>query len=230
MSYKFQNAFPDLIRYPEKPFVEEVEPGTNQAQPSECGKRVIGYYPYFGTRDLTKAQVSRLTHLVFAFMEVKGDGRIVVGSADPTHSPNPEKEAELSARKLEQMFDVLDEFPHVRVMFAVGGWENSQYFSKIASDPIRRTVFIGCVLKIVTQFGFDGVDIDWEYPVTGGAQEGVPEDKINYVVLMQELRRVLDALAEKQEREKYLISFAGAAGSWTLEPGFDLPGLLKVSP
>ena len=209
---------------------EEVNDGTISAAPHSCGKRVIGYYPSWGTTKFSPNHASRLTHVVYAFLEMKADGSIVVGSADPTHSTNREQDAVTSLERLEQLIDVAAHFPHLKLMFAIGGWENSQYFSDVARNPDKRLKFMASVLKIIDTYGFDGVDLDWEYPVTGGAQEGIPDDKQNYVLLMQELRLVLSQYQREQDREEqYLISFAGAAGAWTLDPGFDLPELLRYA-
>ncbi len=37
-----------------------------------------------------------------------------------------------------------------------------------------------------------GLDVDWEYPVSGGLQAGVPQDTTNYTLLLEEMRRLLD--------------------------------------
>jgi hypothetical protein len=50
---------------------------------------------------------------------------------------------------------------------------------------------------------FDGIDIDWEYPVEGGVHQGHPEDKANFAALAAEFRRQLDAL-----RPGYLLTAA----------------------
>lgn len=70
-------------------------------------------------------------------------------------------------------------------------------------------------MDFIVKHGFDGVDIDWEYPVSGGLDTNTrrPEDKNNFTLLLQILRNKLDERGKKEGKE-YLLTFAGAAGSW----------------
>ena len=54
---------------------------------------------------------------------------------------------------------------------------------------------------------FDGIDLDWEYPVTGGLYEGTPDDTVNYTLLLQDFRDALD-----REGSGGLLTIAGPAG------------------
>jgi chitinase len=60
---------------------------------------------------------------------------------------------------------------------------------------------------------FDGIDIDWEYPVHGGLPDNGyrPEDRRNCTLLFEELRRQLDAL-ESTTGQRYLLTAALPAG------------------
>mgnify|MGYP001810587308 CR=1 FL=1 len=156
------------------------------------------------------------------------DGTVKLGS--PADAKNKKKDDVAVAQQRLNNFKEVCAQAKIKTLFAVGGWENSQHFSSIAADPSKRTKFITSVIRIIRRENFDGIDIDWEYPVTGGAVEGVPQDKQFYVQLMKELRVALDYVKKKESRKSdYLITFAGAAGDWTLTPGFDLPALLKYA-
>jgi chitinase len=188
-----------------------------------CGKRIVGYFPSWGTTTFTNRQFAPLDYAIFAFLETFPDGRIDFGSADSTSSKSRLDDQRVTMRRWNQFSALCAEFGLVRCMFAVGGWENSQYFSSIAADPNKRAVFIRSIINLIDRLGVWGVDIDWEYPVTGGAHEGLAADKQNYVTLIKELRTALDT----KDGSHYYISIAGAAGQWTLDPGYDLPNLLK---
>ena len=62
---------------------------------------------------------------------------------------------------------------------------------------------------------FDGVDIDWEFPGGQGANPslGNPSDGATYVVLMQELRAMLDELEAETGRQYELTSAISAGGA-----------------
>ncbi|KAM8711663.1 hypothetical protein ACLKA7_012213 [Drosophila subpalustris] len=77
--------------------------------------------------------------------------------------------------------------PKLKVVAVVGGWnEGSAKYSAMAADPAKRSRFISSALAFIRQHGFDGLDLDWEYP---GQRGGRPHDKQNFVTLLREIRK-----------------------------------------
>lgn len=77
--------------------------------------------------------------------------------------------------------------PKLKVIASVGGWnEGSIKYSKMAASPSKRSVFVNSVFDFLVQHGFDGFDLDWEYPTE---RDGSPADRKNFVTLLMELRQ-----------------------------------------
>ncbi len=104
-------------------------------------------------------------------------------------------------------------YPFLRVNLSIGGW-GADGFSDMAADGDLRSGFVDNVMEWVKKHGFDGIDIDWEYPVDGadGMIKSRPEDKTNFTLLMKELKEALDALSNENGKT-YTLSFAAAASS-----------------
>lgn len=51
-----------------------------------------------------------------------------------------------------------------KVMASIGGWSMSKHFPEMAADPVKRATFISGCQNLINQYGFDGIDLDWEYP------------------------------------------------------------------
>lgn len=99
--------------------------------------------------------------------------------------------------------------PNLKVMLSVGGWNYpAAYFSAMAATSATRATFISSVKSWISQYGVDGVDIDWEYPCAPARSDPVeitctdfqtvvdkggqcPEDTTNIVLLFKELRAAL---------------------------------------
>lgn len=73
--------------------------------------------------------------------------------------------------------------PNLKVLLSMGGWnEGSAIYSDVASDPVRRRKLAENVLQFLQQWGFDGFDIDWEYPGYRGGN--IIIDRVRYYLML----------------------------------------------
>lgn len=67
------------------------------------------------------------------------------------------------------------------------GKSSCQIGSDLASTPANRAAFISGLKTFIAQYGFQGVDLDWEYPATP-ERGGQPADTEYYVSFVKEMR------------------------------------------
>ncbi len=111
-----------------------------------------------------------------------------------------------------QLLKLKKNHPHLKTFISVGGWTWSNRFSDVAANPAARENFAASAVDFLRKYGFDGVDLDWEYPVSGGlpGNSTRPDDKRNYTLLLQDVREKLD-VAEAKDGKKYLLTIASGA-------------------
>ncbi|KAJ9049820.1 hypothetical protein DSO57_1020614 [Entomophthora muscae] len=102
--------------------------------------------------------------------------------------------------------------PNIRVLISIGGWSFSQYFSVVASTHENRETFSKSVADFVEKYKFDGVDIDWEFPVVEGHEHNIrsPDDGKNFSLLVESLKKALGP-KRTQYNESYLLTLATSA-------------------
>ena len=121
-------------------------------------KKIVGYYYGKGRPgyELSQVPVKELTHLIYSMAKPTSTGACEL--AHPSVDvPNMQALKALKARN-----------PQLLVLLSVGGWSGSTYFSDLATTLPARKKFAASCVQLVARYGLDGLDIDWEYPVTGG--------------------------------------------------------------
>ena len=192
-------------------------------QPEEEPPRVIGYVAAWGVRSkgtrMAELPGDVLTHINYAFARVGANGRLALGDRclDLGECDGRSGQGGVApGGNFAQLRVLKERYPRLKLLVAVGGWTGSGRFSDVALTPESRRAFAESAVDVVIrqQRGlFDGIDIDWEYPVGGGlpANSKRPEDRRNFTLLLEELRRQLDAQGER-DGKRYLLTAATGAG------------------
>ncbi|KAH7699888.1 CBN-CHT-1 protein [Aphelenchoides avenae] len=101
----------------------------------------------------------------------------------------------------------------LKAVFSIGGGSfPAARFSQMAANTTSRSTFVKSAIAFTKQYGYDGVDVDWEIP-QGDA------DKANHATLIRELKQVGGA--------SFLVTAAVQAGLWAIPKAYNIPELAK---
>ncbi|WP_051855193.1 glycosyl hydrolase family 18 protein [Streptomyces sp. NRRL B-1347] len=208
-------------------------------------RRVVGYFTGWrtGAKGDPKYLVgnipwTKVTHINYAFAHVKDDKISVGDTSDPknpatgmTWPGNPRAEMDDSL-PYKGHFNLLTKYkkrhPSVKTLISVGGWAETREFYSMATNADGSVnqggidTFADSVVDFLQRYGFDGVDIDYEYP-TALPKTGNPKDwdvadprrkglTKGYNALMKTLREKLDRAGADKGRYLQLTSAGSSSG------------------
>ena len=154
---------------------------------AEAAERVVGYYPSWirYTTPADKIRYQDLTTIAHSFIWPRADGTLDMYS--------------------DLLYPDLITRAHtagVKVIVSIGGWGQCDGYPMAASAATRKT-FIDNVIAFMRKHGYDGIDLDWEYP--GGTTQ-----RNNFTLLVQEFRAAFDAV-----QPDWTISFVVPSGHYS---------------
>lgn len=96
----------------------------------------------------------------------------------------------------------------LKTLLSIGGWAYSQAgkFKPATSTQKGRETFCNSAVELLADWGFDGLDIDYEYPAS-------KEEGKDFTSLLRTCRKALDDYAAKNTPDyRYLLTIATSAG------------------
>ncbi|KDR82337.1 hypothetical protein GALMADRAFT_237588 [Galerina marginata CBS 339.88] len=189
---------------------------------SSSSKRTIGYYEsWSNTRPCDKMYpegipIGSYTHLNFAFAFVNPSTFAI----SPMSDGDPALYTRFTALK--------NTNPGLQTWISIGGWSmndpdqpTATTFSDLAGSTDAQSKFFASALSFLETYGFDGVDIDWEYPVAP-ERSGKPADYQNYVTFLQNFRNALHSSGHN-----YGLTITIPSSFWYMQH-FDVVSIEKI--
>ncbi|XP_062248566.1 chitinase-3-like protein 2 [Platichthys flesus] len=155
---------------------------------------------------------NKCTHLIYAFSDINDFNEMV-----------PSRGADIFRY---QLFNGLKtRNPSLKTLLAVGGPTfNKEKFTKMVSTTQKRTKFIQSAVALLRIFQFDGLNLDWMYPVGAG---GDPDNKQKFTLLCKELNAAFETEGNKHNHDRLILTASVSAEREVIDASYEVKNITK---
>ena len=195
-----------------------ISPTTAPTTPSTTGnnskpnKKIVGYVAQWDLYDrnypIRDIPGDKLTHIMYAFClpnpSQEDYDKLKANTPFPPKPYYPPPQLAEGAfaihdeyafeQQVPELMALKRKYPHLKICISMGGWTLSWTMSKVMSNKDLRKKFIDTSIDAIIKYGFDGFDLDWEFPGRQGIGFNIVDevnDKINVATFFKELQAEL---------------------------------------
>lgn len=170
---------------------------TNWAQ--YRSERGYGFYP-------EDVDPFHCTHIIYAFAKI--DNNQIVNFEEN------DIENWAGTGMYTRIMKLKDKNPKLKILIAIGGWNAGSWpFEQIIASQASMDLFAKNSVTFLRKWNFDGLDIDWEYPIL---------HKQAFTVYLATLRKEYEADATRTGKERLLLTAAVGAGQATVDTAYEV--------
>ncbi len=159
----------------------------------------VAYFAAWKKEGIRRTKYEYLTQINYAFAIPTVDGEVL-----PLEYP------EVVQRLIKEAHE-----HDTKVLISLGGWSwldipLEDTFVKATETPEKTRKLVDSIMAVVDEYGFDGIDVDWEYP-----RKSRGSDKQN--------EYLVELLAERLHAQGKLLTVAVIGGCYSLRTDLDHP-------